>query len=122
MLTGEPRSATLLARVPAAVSELSRAAFLAVAAGHPVLLANLARIASRRCRTAAVSGSGRRAGAPAEMGTAPAAAVSESPAADGERCSMLGQPHPPLRGSAGVRTLGLGALAGQGHRPSIHRS
>ena len=48
LLTGEPRSATLLARVPAAVSELSREAFLAVAAGHPVLLANLARIASRR--------------------------------------------------------------------------
>jgi len=47
-LTGEPRSATLLARVPSAVSELSREAFLAVAARHPVLLANLARILSRR--------------------------------------------------------------------------
>jgi voltage-gated potassium channel len=31
LLTGEPRSATLLARVPGAVSELSREAFLAVA-------------------------------------------------------------------------------------------
>ena len=48
LLTGEPRSATLLARVPAAVSELSREAFLAVAARHPVLLANLAGILSRR--------------------------------------------------------------------------
>ena len=48
LLTGEPRSATLLARVPGAVSELSRGAFLAVAARHPVLLANLARIVSRR--------------------------------------------------------------------------
>ncbi len=48
LLTGEPRSATLLARVPSAVSELSREAFLAVAARHPVLLANLARILSRR--------------------------------------------------------------------------
>jgi NTE family protein len=48
LLTGEPRSATLLARVPSAVSELSREAFLAVAARHPVLLANLARIVSRR--------------------------------------------------------------------------
>jgi NTE family protein len=48
LLTGEPRSATLLARVPSAVSELSRQAFLAVAARHPVLLANLARILSRR--------------------------------------------------------------------------
>jgi len=48
LLTGEPRSATLLARVPGAVSELSREAFLAVAARHPVLLANLARILSRR--------------------------------------------------------------------------
>src|SRR5438128_2030847 len=36
LLTGEPRSATLLARVPSAVSELSREAFLAVAARHPV--------------------------------------------------------------------------------------
>ena len=48
LLTGEPRSATLLARMPGAVSELSREAFLAVAARHPVLLANLARIVSRR--------------------------------------------------------------------------
>lgn len=48
LLTGEPRSATLLARVPGAVSELSREAFLAVAARHPVLLANLARILSGR--------------------------------------------------------------------------
>jgi CRP-like cAMP-binding protein len=48
LLTGEPRSATLLARVPGVVSELSREAFLAVAARHPVLLANLARILSHR--------------------------------------------------------------------------
>jgi CRP-like cAMP-binding protein len=48
LLTGEPRSATLLARVPSVVSELAREAFLALAAGHPVLLANLARIVSRR--------------------------------------------------------------------------
>lgn len=48
LLTGEPRSATLLARVPGAVYELSREAFLAVAARHPALLANLAGIVSRR--------------------------------------------------------------------------
>ena len=48
LLTGEPRSATLVAGVPGTVSELSREAFLAVAARHPVLLANLARIVSRR--------------------------------------------------------------------------
>lgn len=48
LLTGEPRSATLLARAPGAVSELSREAFLAVAARHPALLANLASILSRR--------------------------------------------------------------------------
>jgi len=48
LLTGEPRSATLVARVPSAVSELSREAFLALAARHPVLLANLARIVGRR--------------------------------------------------------------------------
>jgi NTE family protein len=48
LLTGEPRSATLLAHVPSAVSELSREAFLAVAARHPLLLANLAAILSRR--------------------------------------------------------------------------
>jgi predicted acylesterase/phospholipase RssA/CRP-like cAMP-binding protein len=48
LLTGEPRSATLLARVPGVVSELPREEFLAVAARYPVLLANLARILSRR--------------------------------------------------------------------------
>ena len=48
LLTGEPRSATLLARMPSAVSELSREAFLAVADHHPLLLANLARILSRK--------------------------------------------------------------------------
>ncbi|MBV8945589.1 MAG: cyclic nucleotide-binding domain-containing protein [Solirubrobacterales bacterium] len=48
LLTGEPRSATLLARVPSAVSELSREAFLALAARHPALLANLASIVCRR--------------------------------------------------------------------------
>ena len=48
LLTGEPRSATLLARVPGVVSELSREEFLAAAARHPVLLANLAGILSRR--------------------------------------------------------------------------
>lgn len=55
LLTGEPRSATLLARVPTVVSELPRDAFLAVAARHPVLLANLAEIVGRRlvARTAA---------------------------------------------------------------------
>lgn len=48
LLTGEPRSATLLARVPSVVLELSREAFMAVAAHHPALLANLAKILSRR--------------------------------------------------------------------------
>lgn len=48
LLTGEPRSATLLARAPTVVSELSREAFLAFAARHPALLVNLATIVSRR--------------------------------------------------------------------------
>jgi NTE family protein len=47
-LTGEPRSATVLARVPSDVIELPRDTFLAVAERHPILLANLARVVSRR--------------------------------------------------------------------------
>jgi NTE family protein len=55
LLTGEPRSATLVARVPSAVSELSRESFLAVVERHPAILANLAGIVSRKlvARTAA---------------------------------------------------------------------
>ena len=48
LLTGEPRSATLVARVPSAVSELSRESFLAVVERHPAILANLAGIVSRK--------------------------------------------------------------------------
>ncbi len=47
-LTGEPRSATVLARMPSDVVELPRDAFLAVAERHPALLANLARLVSQR--------------------------------------------------------------------------
>lgn len=47
-LTGEPRSATVLARVPSDVVELPRDDFLAVAEQHPALLANLARVVSQR--------------------------------------------------------------------------
>ena len=47
-LTGEPRSATVLARVPSDVVELPREDFLAVAERYPMLLANLARLVSRR--------------------------------------------------------------------------
>jgi len=47
-LTGEPRSATVLAWVPSDVIELPSDTFLAVAERHPVLLANLARLVSRR--------------------------------------------------------------------------
>ena len=48
LLTREPRTATLAADVPSVVLELSRDAFLSAACRHPVLLANLATIASRR--------------------------------------------------------------------------
>ena len=47
-LTGEPRSATVLARVPSDVIELPREAFLDVAERHPMLLANLAGLVSQR--------------------------------------------------------------------------
>jgi NTE family protein len=85
LLTGEPRSATLLARVPSVVSELSREAFLAVAADHPVLLANLATIVSRRLVertraapakiTALLTGPGGWAGAVTAVATARAASA-----------------------------------------------
>jgi len=85
LLTGEPRSATLLARVPGAVSELSREEFLAVAARYPVLLANLAGILSRRLverttvapakTTALVTEPGGWAGAVTAVATARAASA-----------------------------------------------
>jgi NTE family protein len=52
LLTGEPRTATLVARVPSEVAELSREAFLEVAAAHPALLVNLAGIVGRRLKAA----------------------------------------------------------------------
>ena len=48
LLTGEPRSATLVARVPTDVLELRRDAFARLAQHYPVLLANLGRIVSQR--------------------------------------------------------------------------
>ncbi len=48
LLTGDPRSATLVARVPTDVLELRREAFLPLAQRFPVLLANLGRIVSQR--------------------------------------------------------------------------
>lgn len=48
LLTREPRTATLVADMPTEVLELSRDDFLLAAARYPVLLANLATIASRR--------------------------------------------------------------------------
>lgn len=48
LLTGEPRSATLVARLPTEVLELSRDGFLASAARHPALLMNIAGIVSHR--------------------------------------------------------------------------
>lgn len=48
LLTGEPRSATLVARLPSDVLELSRDAFLAAGGRYPRLLLNLAAIVSNR--------------------------------------------------------------------------
>jgi len=54
LLTGEPRSATVLALVPTEVLELDQPAFARLLAQHPILLANLSRILSRRlARTSA---------------------------------------------------------------------
>nr|MBA2553275.1 cyclic nucleotide-binding domain-containing protein [Geodermatophilaceae bacterium] len=91
LLTGEPRSATLVARLPSEVLELSRDAFLAAAGRHPPLLINLARIVSHRmvARTSGAGG-GRRAEAVAivvgrsgwpDAEAALAAATASSPAA-----------------------------------------
>lgn len=48
LLTGEPRAATVVAQLPTDALELQREEFLSLAARFPVLLANLARILSRR--------------------------------------------------------------------------
>ena len=62
LLTGEPRAATLVARLPTDAFELPREAFLSLAARFPALLANLARILSRRLvAQTAGAGRGRRA-------------------------------------------------------------
>src|SRR5438477_3496277 len=58
LLTGEPREATLVAQLPTDALELRREVFLSLAARFPVLLANLARILSRRFATQAM-GEGR---------------------------------------------------------------
>jgi predicted acylesterase/phospholipase RssA/CRP-like cAMP-binding protein len=48
LLTGEPRSATVMANVPTEVLELGREAFTALLAKYPALLLNLNRILSQR--------------------------------------------------------------------------
>ncbi len=48
LVTGEPRSASVVASVPTEALELGREAFVTVLARHPTLLVNLSRILSRR--------------------------------------------------------------------------
>lgn len=48
LLSGEPRSATVLAVVPTEVLELDRATFSALLAAHPVMLDNLVRLLRER--------------------------------------------------------------------------
>lgn len=52
LLTGEPRSATVVAAVSTAVLELDREGFAAVVARHPAVVMNLSRILSRRLHRA----------------------------------------------------------------------
>jgi NTE family protein len=75
-LTGEPRSATVLARVPSDVLELPRDAFFTVAERHPLLLANLARLVTRRlvARTSGHGPSDRHDTAAIVLGTGPVSA------------------------------------------------
>lgn len=58
LLTAEPHAATLVARLPTDALELRRETFLSLATRFPALLANLARILSRRL--AAQTGAERR--------------------------------------------------------------
>lgn len=48
MLTGEPRSATVIASLPTTALELTRETFAAIAAKYPAIVTNLGRILSRR--------------------------------------------------------------------------
>jgi predicted acylesterase/phospholipase RssA/CRP-like cAMP-binding protein len=52
LLTGEPRSATVVAAVPTTALELDREGFASVVARHPGVLMNLSRIVSRRLHRA----------------------------------------------------------------------
>jgi NTE family protein len=117
LLTGEPRSATLLARVPGVVSELPREAFFAVAARHPVLLANLAGILGRRLVerttaapakiTALVTGPAGWAGTAAAFATARAASAAPLTVLDatGAGAGLAGEMTAPGSGIASAREL-----------------
>jgi len=61
LVTGEPRSATVVANVPTDVLELDRGSFAALLGRYPILLANLTRILGRRlARRNAGRAEGRR--------------------------------------------------------------
>lgn len=63
LLTGAPRSATVVANVPTEVLELDQGAFAALLAEHPTILANLSRILSQRlARKNQSDAAGRRRG------------------------------------------------------------
>jgi CRP-like cAMP-binding protein len=61
LLTGEPRSATVVAGTPTTALELGQRDFAALLADHPRILANLARILSRRLAETTTQVADRRA-------------------------------------------------------------
>jgi NTE family protein len=76
LVTGEPRSATVVANVPTEVLELDQKAFAALLAEHPIVLANLSRILSRRlARKNQADAAGRRRGEAVALVIEPATAA-----------------------------------------------
>ena len=59
LLSGEPRSATVIAAMPTIALELDRERFATVAAQYPAVVTNLSRILSQRFRRATMARAGR---------------------------------------------------------------
>ena len=72
LVTGEPRSASVVANVPTEVLELTRVDFAALVARHPEILANLSRILGLRLARRTQESTERRRGEAVALVTGPA--------------------------------------------------
>lgn len=93
LLTSEPRSATVVARVPSTVLELARTDFLALLERHPAILRNLVDLIGHRLtRRNAFERQGRRGEAVAVIVGPGAAGVAEQVVSSSQAAAPSGQP------------------------------